>query len=132
MLNKAQLIGNLCRDPEVRSMSSGDRVMNLSVATNKSWRDKNTGERVEKAEFHNIAVFQDRVITYLEKYAEKGTQVYVEGEIRTRKWTDQSGEERRTTEIVIDRFDGDAKIISGWRENAKAEHDPIGDPEVPF
>lgn len=116
-MNKAQIIGNLCRNPEVRALNNGDRVMNLSVATNKSWRDKTTGEKVEKAEFHNVAIFQDRVITYLEKYAEKGTLVYVEGELRTRKWTDQSGNDRYTTEIVIEKFGGDAKILTGWREN---------------
>lgn len=120
MLNKVTLIGRIGRAPETRRMSSGDQVMNFSIATDEKWRDKSTGEKREKTEWHNVVVFSERVINFLERYAEKGTQLYVEGALQTRKWTDQSGQERYTTEVVVKQFNGDVKIIQGGKRNDDA------------
>ncbi len=110
-VNKVILVGNLGRDPEIRSTQDGTRVANLSLATSESWRDKNTGERREKTEWHRVVVFNERIVDVAEKYLHKGSKVYVEGQLQTRKWTDQSGQEKYTTEIVLQRFRGELTML---------------------
>ena len=110
-VNKVILVGNLGRDPEIRRTQDGRPIANLSIATSESWRDKNTGERKEKTEWHRVVVFNDRVADVAEKYLKKGAKIYVEGSLQTRKWTDQGGQERYTTEIVIGRFNGTLTML---------------------
>ena len=110
-VNKVILVGNLGRDPEIRSMNSGDRVANLSVATSDRWRDRQTGEQRERTEWHRVVVFDQRIAEFLEKYVRKGRKIYLEGELQTRKWTDQSGQERYTTEVVLQRFRGQLTML---------------------
>lgn len=110
-VNKVILVGNLGRDPEVRRMGSGDPVVNLRIATSESWRDKNTGERKEKTEWHSVVIFNENLAKIAEQYLRKGTKVYVEGQLQTRKWQDQSGQDRYTTEIVLQRFRGELTIL---------------------
>ncbi len=105
-LNKVQLIGNLGRDPEVRSLQSGGKVVNLSIATSESWTDKRSGERREQTEWHRVVIFSDGLANVVETYLRKGSKVYVEGALKTRKWTDQHNEERYSTEIVLQPFNG--------------------------
>jgi single-strand DNA-binding protein len=112
-VNKVILIGNLGRDPEIRSFSNGGRVANLAVATSESWRDKQSGERKEKTEWHRVAIFNDRLVEIAEKYLRKGSKVYLEGQLETRKWTDQSGQERYTTEVVLKQFRGELTMLDG-------------------
>ena len=111
-LNRVMLIGTLGRDPEVRSFSNGNRVCNLSVATSESWKDKSTGEKKEKTEWHRVAIFNDRLVDVAEKYLVKGQQVFLEGQIETRKYTDQSGAEKFATEIVLRAFNGTLTMLS--------------------
>ena len=106
MLNKVQIIGNLGRDPEVRSFSNGGSVCNLRIATTEKWKDKNTGERREKTEWHSVAIFQEGLVKVAEQYLKKGSKVYIEGKLETRKWQDQSGNDRYSTEIVLQGFGG--------------------------
>jgi single-strand DNA-binding protein len=112
-VNKVILIGNLGRDPEIRSFSNGGRVANLAVATSESWRDKQSGERKEKTEWHRVAIFNDRLVEIAEKYLRKGSKVYLEGQLETRKWTDQSGQEKYTTEVVLKQFRGELTMLDG-------------------
>lgn len=110
-VNKAILIGNLGRDPEVRHMRDGNPVVNLSVATSESWRDKGTGERREKTEWHRVVIFNERLAEVAQKYLQKGSKVYLEGQIQTRKWTDDQNTEKYTTEIVLNRFRGELTML---------------------
>ena len=110
-VNKVILIGNLGADPEIRRTQDGRPIANLSVATSETWRDKNTGERKEKTEWHRVVVFNERIGEVVEKYVRKGSKVYVEGSIQTRKWTDQSGQEKFTTEVVIGKFRGELTLL---------------------
>ncbi|MCK6451862.1 MAG: single-stranded DNA-binding protein [Alphaproteobacteria bacterium] len=110
-VNKVILIGNLGRDPEIRSMQNGGRVCNLSVATSESWTDKQSGERREKTEWHRVVIFDDRLVDVCEKYLRKGRKVYVEGQLQTRKWQDQSGQDRYSTEVVLQRFRGELQML---------------------
>jgi single-strand DNA-binding protein len=112
-VNKVILVGNLGRDPEIRSFQNGGRVANLSLATSESWRDKATGERKEKTEWHRVAIFNDRLVEVVEKYLKKGAKVYIEGQLETRKWTDQSGQEKYTTEVVLRQFRGELTMLDG-------------------
>jgi single-strand DNA-binding protein len=114
-VNKVILIGNLGRDPEIRSTNDGTRVANLSVATSDSWRDKTTGERKERTEWHRVVVFNDRLVEIIEKYLKKGSKVYLEGALQTRKWTDQSGQEKYTTEVVLQKYRGELTMLDGAR-----------------
>jgi len=116
-VNKVILVGNLGRDPEVRSMQSGDRVCNLSVATSDRWKDRNTGEQQERTEWHRVVIFDQQLIDVAERFLSKGRKVYLEGELQTRKWTDQSGQERYSTEVVLRRFRGVLQILDS-RESA--------------
>ena len=105
-VNKVILIGNLGRDPEVRFSQSGQKIANLSVATSDTWRDKQSGERREKTEWHRVVIFDERIADVAEKYLKKGSKVYLEGSLQTRKWTGNDGQERYTTEVVLQRFSG--------------------------
>ena len=110
-VNKVILVGNLGRDPEVRRLNSGAPVVNLRVATSESWRDKNSGERQERTEWHSVVIFNENLAKLAEQYLRKGSKVYVEGQLQTRKWQDQSGQDRYTTEVVIQRFRGDLTFL---------------------
>jgi single-strand DNA-binding protein len=112
-VNKVILVGNLGRDPEIRSTQDGTRVANLSVATSESWRDKSSGERKERTEWHRVAIFNEKLVEIAEKYLRKGSKIYVEGALQTRKWTDQSGQEKYTTEVVLQRFRGELTMLDG-------------------
>src|SRR3982750_1540429 len=110
-VNKVILIGNLGADPEIRSMNSGDKVVNLRIATSESWRDKATGERKEKTEWHRVVIFNDQLGKVAEQYLKKGSTVYIEGQLQTRKWTDQSGAEKFSTEVVLQKFRGELTML---------------------
>jgi single-strand DNA-binding protein len=112
-VNKVILVGNLGRDPEIRSTQDGTRVANLSLATSESWRDKNSGERRERTEWHRVVVFNDRLVEVCERYLKKGSKIYIEGALQTRKWTDQSGQEKYTTEVVLQKFRGELTMLDG-------------------
>jgi single-strand DNA-binding protein len=105
-VNKVILVGNLGKDPEVRSTQDGSKIVNLTLATSETWNDRVSGERKEKTEWHRVVIFNDRTADVAEKYLKKGAKIYVEGSLQTRKWTDQGGQERYTTEVVIGRFNG--------------------------
>jgi len=117
-VNKVILIGNLGKDPEIRSLSSGERVCNLSLATSEQWRDKSSGERKEKTEWHRVVIFNDNIIKVAENYLKKGSTVYIEGTLQTRKWTDQSGVEKYSTEIVVGKFKGELTMLGGRNDSA--------------
>jgi len=123
-VNKVILIGNLGRDPEVRSTQAGDKVVNLSVATSERWKDRNTGEPRERTEWHRVVIFNDRLGDVAEKYLRKGSKVYIEGQLQTRKWTDQSGVEKYTTEVVLQRFRGELTMLDSKGEGAGAIEGP--------
>ena len=147
-VNKVILVGNLGRDPEVRSMQNGGKVCNLSVATSERWKDRNTGEQQERTEWHRVVIFDDRIVDVAERFLSKGSKVYLEGELQTRKWQDQSGQDRYTTEVVLRRFRGQLTMLDsrgggggggfgesndGYNQDAPAA--PAGsdlDDEIPF
>ncbi len=110
-VNKVIVVGNLGRDPEVRRLSNGEPVVNLRIATSETWKDKGTGERKEKTEWHSVVIFNENLARVAEQYLKKGSKVYVEGQLQTRKWQDQSGQEKYTTEIVLQRFRGELTIL---------------------
>ncbi len=110
-VNKVILVGNLGKDPEIRRTQDGRPIANLSVATSESWRDKATGERKEKTEWHRVVIFNEGLCKVAEQYLKKGAKVYIEGALQTRKWTDQSGNERYTTEVVLQRFRGELVLL---------------------
>lgn len=114
-VNKVILVGNLGRDPEVRNTQSGSKVVNLAIATSDTWNDRNTGERRDRTEWHRVVIFNERVGEVAERYLRKGRKVYIEGELRTRKWTDQQGMDKYTTEVVIDRFRGNLVLLDSQR-----------------
>ncbi|MDW4548635.1 single-stranded DNA-binding protein [Defluviimonas sp. D31] len=115
-VNKVILIGNLGRDPEVRSFQNGGKVCNLRIATSENWRDRNTGERRERTEWHSVAIFNENLVKIAEQYLKKGSKVYIEGQLETRKWQDQSGQDRYTTEIVLRQFRGELTLLDGRGE----------------
>ena len=112
-VNKVILVGNLGRDPEIRSTQDGTKVANLSLATSESWRDKSTGERKERTEWHRVVIFNERLVDVVEKYVKKGSKLYVEGALQTRKWTDNTGAEKYSTEVVLQRFRGELTMLDG-------------------
>jgi single-strand DNA-binding protein len=112
-VNKVILVGNLGADPEIRTLNSGDRVANLRIATSESWRDRATGEKKERTEWHRVVVFNDNIVKVVEQYLKKGSTVYIEGAIQTRKWTDQAGVEKYSTEIVLQKFRGELTMLGG-------------------
>ncbi len=115
-VNKVILVGNLGADPEVRRMSSGDPVVNLRIATSESWRDRQSGERREKTEWHSVVIFNENLAKVAEQYLKKGAKVYLEGALQTRKWQDQNGNERYTTEIVLQKFRGELQMLDSRGE----------------
>lgn len=115
-VNKVILVGNLGRDPEVRSMQSGGRVCNLAIATSESWKDRNSGERKERTEWHRVVIFNEALVGVAERFLKKGAKVYIEGQLETRKWTDQSGSEKYTTEVVLRPFRGELTMLDGRGE----------------
>lgn len=116
-VNKVILVGNLGKDPEVRTTQDGTKIVNLTIATSETWNDKQSGERREKTEWHRIVIYNDRVADVAEKWLRKGRKVYIEGSLQTRKWTDQSGQDKYTTEIVIGRFKGELVLIDNNRSD---------------
>lgn len=110
-VNKVILIGNLGNDPDIRSMQTGSRVANLSIATSESWKDRNTGERKERTEWHRVVVFNEGLVSICENYLRKGAKVYIEGQLETRKWTDQNGQDKYTTEVVLRPFRGELTML---------------------
>lgn len=143
-VNKVIIVGNLGRDPEIRSMPNGDRVANLSVATSETWKDKASGERKEKTEWHRVTIFNDNIVKVVESYVKKGSTVYIEGALQTRKWTDQSGVEKYSTEIVVSRFKGELTMLGGksgsqhedtagnYNATATPDYQQLDDSDLPF
>ena len=139
-VNKVILVGNLGKDPEVRTTQDGSKIVNLTLATSETWNDRASGERKERTEWHRVVIFNDKIGEVAEKYLRKGRKVYVEGALQTRKWTDQGGQERYTTEVVIGRFRGELVLIdsgrgeegagmgSGMSEGAPRERSPAARP----
>jgi single-strand DNA-binding protein len=115
-VNKVIIIGNLGRDPEVRTFPNGGKVCNLRIATSETWKDKSTGERRERTEWHSVAIFNEGLVRIAEQYLRKGSKVYVEGQLQTRKWQDQSGQDRYSTEIVLQGFNGVLTMLDGRGE----------------
>lgn len=110
-VNKVILVGNLGRDPEVRQTQDGGRIVNLNLATSENWKDKSSGERREKTEWHRVVIFNERLGEVAERYLKKGSKVYIEGSLQTRKWTDKEGHERYSTEVVVGRFKGELTLL---------------------
>ena len=146
-VNKVILVGNLGKDPETRRLQSGDPVVNLSIATSESWRDKASGERKEKTEWHRVVIFNKNLAEVAEKYLRKGSKVYVEGALQTRKWTDKDGQDKYSTEIVLQNFRGELTMLdtrgeggSAMSRNSSASNDSAPgnfdrselDDEIPF
>lgn len=128
MVNKAIVIGNLGKDPEIRSLQSGGKVASFSVATSERWKDKATGERKERTEWHNIVVFNEGLVGVVESYLKKGSKVYVEGMMQTRKWQDKNGVDRYTTEIVLKQFRGEIQLLDGRGEGG-SNRPPAASPD---
>jgi single-strand DNA-binding protein len=122
-VNKVILVGNLGKDPEIRTLNSGDRVANLRIATSESWRDKSSGERKEKTEWHQVVIFNENIVKVAENYLRKGSTVYIEGSLQTRKWADAQGVEKYSTEIVLQKFRGELTMIGGRGEGASGGGD---------
>ncbi len=145
-VNKVILVGNLGRDPESRKMNSGDSVVNFTVATSESWRDKASGERKERTEWHRVVIFNENLAKVAEQYLRKGSKVYIEGQLSTRKWTDKDGNEKYTTEVVLNRFRGELVMLDSRGDGAgRGERSSMGadepsrsferaemDDEIPF
>ncbi|MCP5368224.1 MAG: single-stranded DNA-binding protein [Hyphomicrobiales bacterium] len=112
-VNKVILVGNLGRDPEVRYAQDGTKIVNMSVATSETWKDRQSGERRERTEWHRVVVFNDRLAEVCERFLRKGSKIYVEGQLQTRKWTGQDGQERYTTEVVLQRYRGELTMLDG-------------------
>jgi single-strand DNA-binding protein len=125
-VNKVILVGNLGRDPEIRRLGSGDPVCNLRIATSESWKDKASGERKEKTEWHSVVIYNENLSRVAEQYLRKGSKVYIEGQLQTRKWTDQSGVEKYTTEVVLQRFRGELTILDGRGGGEMGAPDEMG------
>lgn len=127
-VNKVILVGNVGRDPEVRSTQAGNKIVNLSLATSETWRDKNSGERKEKTEWHRVVIFDERLADVAEKYVRKGSKLYLEGALQTRKWTGNDGVEKYTTEVVLQRFQGVLTMLdSGGSQGGGSDSGPSWD-----
>ena len=136
-INKVTLVGNLGRDPEIRAMQNGDKIVQLSIATSDRWKDKNSGEQRERTEWHRVVIFNDALGKIAEQYLKKGSTVYVEGQLQTRKWTDQqSGLDKYTTEVVLQRYRGELTLLGSRPDNQinndynKSEIDQLSEPSV--
>lgn len=125
-INKVILVGNLGRDPESRTFSNGSKVVNLNLATSESWKDRNSGERKEKTEWHTVAIFSEGLANVAERYLRKGSKVYLEGKLQTRKWQDQSGADRYSTEVVLQGFDAKLVMLDGPQGSGGAQSDARG------
>jgi single-strand DNA-binding protein len=125
-INKVILVGNLGADPEVRRLNSGEPVVNLRIATSESWRDKNSGERREKTEWHQVVIFNDQLAKVAEQYLKKGAKVYLEGQLQTRQWEDQQGQKRYTTEIVLQRYRGELQMLDSRGQGSSGGYDDRG------
>jgi len=121
-VNKVILVGNLGKDPEVRRLNSGAAVVNLRVATSESWRDKATGEKQERTEWHSVVIYNENLGKIAEQYLKKGSKVYVEGQLQTRKWQDQSGQDKYTTEVVLQRFRGELTLLDRAGDNVAIDN----------
>ena len=119
-LNKVMLIGNLGADPEIRSFQNGGKVCNLRIATSENWKDRNTGERQERTEWHTVAIFSEGLVNVAENYLKKGSKVYIEGQLQTRKWQDQNGQDRYSTEVVLRGYNGTLTMLDGRGEGGGA------------
>lgn len=119
-VNKVILVGNLGKDPEIRTFQNGGRVAHFSLATSENWKDKATGEKKEKTEWHRVSVFNEHLIGVVERFLKKGAKVYIEGQLETRKWTDKEGQEKYTTEVVLPRFRGELTMLDGKSANGNA------------
>ncbi|EAS50327.1 single-strand DNA binding protein [Aurantimonas manganoxydans SI85-9A1] len=115
-VNKVILVGNLGADPEIRRLNSGDAVVNLRIATSESWRDRQSGERRERTEWHNVVIFNENLVKVAEQFLRKGSKIYIEGALQTRSWEDQSGQKRYTTEVVLQKFRGELQMLDGRNE----------------
>ena len=146
-VNKVILIGNLGADPEIRHTQDGNPICNLRLATSETWRDRHTGDRRERTEWHRVVIFNEALCKIVEQYLRKGSKIYVEGQIQTRKWQDQSGQDRYSTEIVLSRFNSTLIMLDGRRDGGDASHhgdnagggggggaarDDVMDDDVPF
>lgn len=124
-VNKCIIVGNVGKDPEIRTTSGGHKIANLSLATSENWRDKNSGERKERTEWHRIVIFNENLVRVVEQYVSKGSKLYIEGQLQTRKWQDQSGQDRYSTEIVLQGFNGVLTMLdgkgSGERQDGRQE-----------
>ena len=136
-VNKVTLVGNLGRDPEIRAMQNGDKIVQLSIATSDRWKDKNSGEQRERTEWHRVVIFNDALGKIAEQYLKKGSTVYLEGQLQTRKWTDQqSGQDKYTTEVVLQRYRGELTLLGSRPDNQlnndynKSEIDQLSEPTV--
>ncbi len=128
-VNKVILVGNLGRDPEIRTLNSGDRVASFSIATSETWRDRTSGERKERTEWHRISIFNDNLVKVAEQYLRKGSKVYIEGALQTRKYNDAAGVEKQTTEVVLQKFRGELTMLDGRGDSdggARSEADAGG------
>jgi len=130
-VNKVILVGNLGKDPEVRTTQEGQKIVNLTLATSETWNDRASGERKERTEWHRVVIFNDRIADVAERFLRKGRKVYVEGALQTRKWTDQSGQERYTTEIVISRFRGELTLLDTARNEEGGAPAPMRSASAP-
>jgi single-strand DNA-binding protein len=130
-LNKVSLIGHLGRDVEIKKTDNG-RIANFTLATSESWKDKTTGEKKEKTEWHKIVVFRDTLIDVLEKYTKKGSKVYLEGQLQTRKWTDKDGAEKYTTEVVLSQFKGELMLLDGSKTGAQSHEETALNDSIPW
>jgi single-strand DNA-binding protein len=126
-VNKVILVGNLGRDPEVRSTNDGRKIVTLSIATSETWKDRSSGERKEKTEWHRVVIFAQGLADIAERYLSKGSKAYIEGALQTRKWTDQSGQERYSTEVVVQQFDGKLTMLDGKRDGGGSRGGDHGD-----
>lgn len=133
-LNRVSLIGNLGKDPEIRHTQAGKAIANLTVATSETWKDRTTSERKEKTEWHRVVIFNEGLAEVAEGFLRKGSKVFIEGQLQTRKWTDSSGIERFSTEVVLQGFDSKLVMLDGKGErgNKVAEPSAVGDDEIPF
>ena len=142
-VNKVILVGNLGRDPEVRSFQNGGKVCNLSIATSETWKDKTSGERKERTEWHSVAIFSEPLVRVAEQYLRKGSKVYIEGQLETRKWQDQSGQDRYSTEVVLRPYKSELTMLDGpqgrddgdQRRGVERYQEPtsdIDDDQIPF
>jgi single-strand DNA-binding protein len=125
-INKVILVGNLGRDPEIRTLNSGDKVANLNLATSESWRDRTSGERKERTEWHRVVIFNDNLVKVAENYLRKGSKIYIEGALQTRKYTDQAGAEKFSTEVVLQKFRGELTMLDGRADGAREGGDAGG------